>query len=112
MIVSAKMLALFVAAIGGHLKRPEPPPVLTAEASWYWDRGQTACGFHAVYGVANRYLACGTRVLFRYRGRQVTATVQDRGPFVYSRLFDLNQNVAGALRFSGVDTIAYRVIGG
>ena len=40
----------------------------------------------------------------------MTATVDDRGPYVYSRLWDLNQNVAGALGFSGVDTVAYRVL--
>src|SRR5215469_8491074 len=101
MIVSAKMLALFAAAIGVHLKRPEPPPVLTAEARWYSDRGQTASGWHAYYGVANRYLAFGTRVLFAYHGRRVRAVVDDRGPYVTGRTWDLNQNVAGALGFSG-----------
>jgi rare lipoprotein A (peptidoglycan hydrolase) len=86
------------------------PPMTPATASWYQDQGQTASGFHAFYGVANRTLRFGTRVLFRYRGRTVTATVDDRGPYVYSRLWDLNQNVAGALGFSGVDTVAYRVL--
>lgn len=121
MIVSVRMIALYLAAIGGHLgdagraleRRPklEPPPMSRALASWYEDGGQTASGWHAFYGVASRTLGFGTRVLFRYRGRAVTATVDDRGPFVYSRLFDLNQNVAGALAFSGVDTVAYRIGG-
>jgi len=87
-----------------------PPPMQPAVASWYDDAGATASGFHAFYGVANRTLAFGTRVLFAYHGRTVTATVDDRGPFVYSRLWDLNQNTAGALVFSGVDTVAYRVL--
>ena len=93
-----------------HFAAPPQPPMQPAVASWYDDAGQTASGFHAFYGVANRTLAFGTRVLFAYRGRTVTATVDDRGPFVYSRLFDLNQNTAGALGFSGVDTVAYRVL--
>jgi hypothetical protein len=74
-------------------------------ASWYDDGGATACGFHAYYGVANRDLPCGTQVTINYGGHTVTATVDDRGPFVSGRDWDLNQNVAGALGFSGVDTV-------
>jgi peptidoglycan lytic transglycosylase len=71
-------------------------------ASWYDDGGQTACGFHAYYGVANRDLPCGTQVTFRNGGASVTATVDDRGPFTGGRDWDLNQNTAGALGFGGV----------
>jgi rare lipoprotein A len=74
-------------------------------ASWYNDAGNTACGFHATYGVANRTLPCGTKVRFRYGGRSVTATVDDRGPFVGGRSWDLNQNTAAALGFGGVGTV-------
>ncbi len=74
-------------------------------ASWYNDGGATACGFHAGYGVAHKSLPCGTKVTFRYGGRTVTATVDDRGPFVGGREWDLNQNTAGALGFGGVDTV-------
>jgi len=74
-------------------------------ASWYNDAGATACGFHAYYGVANVSLPCGTHVRFRYGGRSVTAVVDDRGPYVGGRQWDLNQNSAAALGFSGVDTV-------
>ncbi len=74
-------------------------------ASWYDDAGNTACGFHAGLGVANRSLPCGTKVRFRYNGRSVTATVDDRGPFVGGRDWDLNQNTAQALGFNGVGTV-------
>jgi hypothetical protein len=74
-------------------------------ASWYNDGGATACGFHAGYGVANRTLPCGTKVTFSYGGRTVTAVVDDRGPFVGGREWDLNQNTAGALGFGGVGTV-------
>ena len=77
-------------------------PVL---ASWYYDAGNTACGFHAGYGVASPYLPCGTRVTFAYHGHSVTAVVDDRGPFVPGRVYDLNQNTAAALGFGGVDTV-------
>jgi len=71
-------------------------------ASWYDDAGNTACGFHAHYGVANKTLPCGTKVTFSYGGRTITATVDDRGPFVYGRDFDLNQNCSAALGMYGV----------
>lgn len=74
-------------------------------ASWYSDGGATACGFHAQFGVANKSLACGTRVTLRYGGRTVTAVVDDRGPYVGGREWDLNQNTAGALGFGGVGTV-------
>lgn len=74
-------------------------------ASWYSDGGGTACGFHAQFGVANKSLPCGTKVTFRYGRRTVTATVDDRGPYVGGREWDLNQNTAGALGFGGVDTV-------
>ena len=74
-------------------------------ASWYDDAGGTACGFHAGLGVANKSLPCGTKVRFRYGGHSVTATVDDRGPFVAGRTWDFNQNVAAALGFGGVGTV-------
>lgn len=74
-------------------------------ASWYSDGGSTACGFHAHFGVANRTLPCGTRVRFAYHGRSVVATVDDRGPYVGGRDYDLNQNTAGALGMYGVATV-------
>jgi rare lipoprotein A (peptidoglycan hydrolase) len=74
-------------------------------ASWYYDDGDTACGFHAEYGVANRTLPCGTRVTLRYGAHLVTATVDDRGPFVYGRSYDLDQRTASALGMSGVATV-------
>ncbi len=74
-------------------------------ASWFSDGGATACGFHARYGVANKSLPCGTKVTFHYGGRNVTATVEDRGPYVGGREWDLNQNTAAALGFDGVGTV-------
>ena len=74
-------------------------------ASWYDDAGSTACGFHAGLGVANLSLPCGSKVRIRYGGRSLTAVVDDRGPYVGGREWDLNQNVATALHFAGVGTV-------
>jgi rare lipoprotein A len=73
-----------------------------AIASWYYDAGlATGCGFNARYGVANKTLPCGTKVQFRYGGRTVMATVDDRGPYVYGRTWDLGQSTRAALGFDG-----------
>lgn len=76
-----------------------------AVASWYYDAGNTACGFHAYYGVANKTLPCGTHVTLAYGGRSVVATVDDRGPYVYGRSYDFNENVSARLGMYGVATV-------
>jgi hypothetical protein len=76
-----------------------------ALASWYEDAGNTACGFPAGLGVANRTLPCGTKVMLRYGSRTVTAVVDDRGPYAGGRDWDLNQSTASALGFGGVGTV-------
>lgn len=85
------------------------PPLSYATASWYNDAGNTASGYHSYYGVANKSMSFGTHVLFVYHGRSVEATVDDRGPYVGGRTWDLNQNTAGALGFGGVDTVGYNI---
>jgi rare lipoprotein A len=70
--------------------------------------GALACGGSLGYGsmvVAHKTLPCGTKVRVRYRGRTVTATVRDRGPYAGGREFDLAGAVARRLGFDGVGTI-------
>jgi Lytic transglycolase len=88
---------------------PKVLPMTPTVASWYYDEGDTACGFHAEYGVANKTLPCGTKVVLSYGGHSITATVDDRGPFVYGRSYDLDQRTASALGMWGVATIYARV---
>jgi rare lipoprotein A len=67
-----------------------------------------ACGGSLGYDsmvVAHKGLPCGTKVRIRYRGRTVTATVRDRGPYVGGREYDLAGAVARKLGFNGVGTI-------
>jgi rare lipoprotein A (peptidoglycan hydrolase) len=94
-----------------HARHVATRPMSYAVASWYQDGGSTASGWHSYYGVANKYLRFGTRVLFRYHGRTVRAVVDDRGPYVYGRTWDFNQNVARALGMWGVATVGYRIGG-
>ena len=80
-------------------------------ASWYGPGlmgNRTACGgtlTAGVKGVAHRYLPCGTKVRFFYRGRSVTARVIDRGPFSGSRSWDLAPATKSALRFGDTGTV-------
>lgn len=86
-------------------------------ASWYYDGGSTASGFHSYYGIAmcgsaGPCYSFGTKIELFYGGRSVIAVVDDHGPYAGGRNIDLNQNVAHALGFGGVGTVGYRVIGG
>jgi peptidoglycan lytic transglycosylase len=82
-----------------------------AGASWYgpglWGSG-VACGGTlqpGTLGVANKTLPCGTEVRLRYRGREITVPVIDRGPYVAGRDFDLTYAVKQRLGFPGVGTV-------
>lgn len=69
---------------------------------------RTACGqtlTPSTLGVANRWLPCGTRVTFRYRGRVVTVPVIDRGPFHGSRIWDLTYATKRKLGFPDIGTV-------
>lgn len=97
---------------GGHGLRPTAEPVgdvtamHPAVASWYYDdTGATGCGFQAEYGVANKTLPCGTKVTLSYGGRTVVATVDDRGPYIPGRTYDLGINTRNALGMNGVVTL-------
>jgi Lytic transglycolase len=80
-------------------------------ASWYgpgFYGNSTACGQTmnaGVKGVASPWLPCGTKVRFFYRGRTVTATVIDRGPFSGNRSWDLTPATKSALGFGDVGTV-------
>jgi hypothetical protein len=85
-------------------------PALASRYDMYG--GALACGGALGYDslvVAHRTLPCGTRVRIRYRGRSVTATVRDRGPYSGGREFDLAGAVARRLGFDGVGTVLVSV---
>ncbi len=96
--------------------RPWAGPWKKAVASWY---GPGFYGRHTANGtpltrssmnVAHKTLKFGTRIQFKYRNRLVIAVVNDRGPFVRGREFDLGPGTARALGFDGVGTVSYRII--
>lgn len=90
----------------------------TSRASWYGPGlygNPLACGGRlstSTWGVAHKSYRCGTRVQFCYGYRCTTATVVDRGPFVYGRDWDLTAPVArylcGCYEW-GVRLVAWRI---
>jgi len=88
-----------------------------ARVSWYgpgfYGRSMAGGGrlTRASMVVAHRYLPFGTRIQFAYRGQTTVAVVQDRGPYVGGREFDLGPGVARRLRFSGVGRVRFRILG-
>jgi hypothetical protein len=89
----------------------------SARVSWYgpgFYGRKTASGAvltQDMMNVAHRSLALGTRIQFEYRGRTCVAVVNDRGPYVGGRTFDLGPGTAQTLGFSGVGTVRYRILG-
>ena len=70
--------------------------------------GTTACGrtlTTSTVGVANKTLPCGTKVVFRYRGRTVKAPVIDRGPYAAGREWDLTSALKAKLGFGSTGTV-------
>lgn len=88
----------------------------SARVSWYGPGfyGNTMAGGGKLTPssmvVAHRSLAFGTRIEFSYNGRTCVAVVQDRGPHVAGRVFDLGPGTAKTLGFSGVGTVQYRIL--
>ena len=88
----------------------------TAKVSWYGPGfyGNTMAGGGALTTtsmvVAHRSLPFGTEIEFEYGGRTCFAVVQDRGPYIAGRTFDLGPGTAAALGFGGVGTVRYRIV--
>jgi rare lipoprotein A (peptidoglycan hydrolase) len=78
-------------------------------ASWFDDSEGTACGFHAALGVAHKTLPCGTRVELCYSSCAVV-TVEDRGPYVDGREWDLNPAARDAIGFGDTGRVRARVL--
>lgn len=85
--------------------------------SWYgpgFIGHHTACGqllTRTLIGVAHRTLPCGTLVTFRNpaNGRQVTAPVVDRGPYVAGRTWDMTRGLCTALGHCYTGSISWRL---
>jgi len=93
-----------------HKRRPR---YQVAIASWYGYGGAVdgACGQLQADGVANKTLPCWTRLVI-CATRCAGAVVDDRGPFVPGRDFDLSLSLAQAIGFdfyAGVTPVRWRL---
>jgi hypothetical protein len=88
---------------------PPPPPSRVALASWYDDTGQTASGRHYLYGYASLMFGSqwGHRVRFCYRTRCTVGRLDDHGPYVTGRSFDLNRALRDALGCPDLCTVRW-----
>lgn len=92
----------------------DPGPSSYATASWYgpgFYGRHTASGAPLTLGmmnVAHKSMPFGTKLTFYYDGRKACAEVNDRGPYVHGREFDLGPGTAVALRFGGVQQVGWR----
>jgi rare lipoprotein A len=104
-----KVRAVGPARVKSPLRRAT---VYRAVAASYYGPGlygsRLACGGRLTpskIGVANKTLPCGTRVHFRYRGRNLVAPVIDRGPYVAGRTYDLTSATKHRLHFGSTGTV-------
>lgn len=77
-------------------------PGQIVRVSWYGAESgnRTASGMRfdgSQMIAAHRSLPFGTRVRFTYRGKSVTVPVEDRGPYVAGRSYDLSRAAAAKL---------------
>jgi Lytic transglycolase len=106
---------------------PSPSPEITPEiytGDWIYDPetsfygpgfygNRTACGqayTKTIMGVAHRRLPCGTLVAFRYKGKEITVPVIDRGPYVDGRTWDLSGGLCTFLNHCFTGPIEYRLV--
>lgn len=101
-------LAILVSLAGPSPARA-PRHFNRAVASWYYDAGQTASNQHYKYGFASLLFGSrwGHEVRFCAR-RCVTGKLDDHGPYVGGRLFDLNPALKSALGCSDLCEVFWR----
>ena len=93
---------------------PRCPP--TGLASWYGsthDGRRTASGepFRSTaLTAASRCLPLGSIVEVSYRDRSVVVRINDRGPYISSRILDLSHEAANRLQITGVGFVRIRVL--
>lgn len=81
-----------------------------ALASWYEDGGTTASGTHYAMGFASLMFGSrwGKAITFCYSGRCVVGHLDDHGPYVGGRDFDLGGDLRSALGCPDLCTVRWR----
>lgn len=90
---------------------PAPTPAMQSAVASYYDlTGDGACGAPAQsgYAFASLILPCGARIVICNGSTCVTATMNDHGPYVAGRTFDLNVPLKDALGCGGICDVTWR----
>jgi rare lipoprotein A (peptidoglycan hydrolase) len=116
MIAALSSLLAALGGIGSAATDSKPlerqPPLQGAVASWYDDGyGPTASGRRYRYGFASLIFSSewGVRVEFHHAGRIVIGQLDDHGPYVSGRTFDLNASLRGALACPDLCQLQWRL---
>lgn len=93
-------------------RRAAHAPMRSAIASWYDDAGATASGTHYTRGFAALIFGSrwGQRVEFTYRGRWAIGRLEDHGPYISGRTFDLGPALKAALGCSDLCPVRWRAL--
>lgn len=99
-----------VAATTGVHVAPVPAMHGPVIASYYNLSGIGSCGVPAQsgYAFASLFLPCGARVLMCHGTTCVTATMDDHGPYVAGRTFDLNVALKDTLGCPDLCNVTWR----
>jgi hypothetical protein len=109
-------LAVCMSAIALHAERHHrtdaQPPMHSAVASWYEIYGPTASGWSYTYGFASLIFGSqwGKRVMFCYRGKCQIGRLDDHGPYVSGRTFDLSPPLRAALSCPDLCNVRWRAM--
>jgi len=109
-------LPLAVMALASSPSWASPRCPMSGVASWYGPRHEgrpTASGepFRSAHlTAASRCLKLGTMVEVRHRDHVVIVRVNDRGPYVSSRILDLSRSAAERLGITGTGRVHLRLV--
>lgn len=110
-------LPLAVLALASSPSWASPRCPMSGVASWYGPRHEgrpTASGeaFRSAHlTAASRCLRLGSIVEVRHRDRVVIIRINDRGPYVSSRVLDLSRGAAEVLGITGIGHVRLRLLG-
>ena len=113
---STPLCSLLLLALAGCVGQP-PPPQASAQpdpgpnpgaascsqmgiASWYRGASRDRRSPRDLVA-AHRSLPFGTKLRVTHGGRSVVVTINDRGPFIRSRVLDLSKGAARAIGLTG-----------
>jgi rare lipoprotein A len=59
---------------------------------------------------AHKTMKFGTKIKLTYKGKSVIVTINDRGPFIKNRTFDISKGAAKRLKCMGVCRMQYQKV--